>query len=245
MSAQEGSEPDISWEEVQKLESSMATSGETLGEGLTPITGELGDLTLEGAAAQTKGESGATASLYPEVSHSFSGPAAGGKKVKGPKCCGCGKSIRKDQIDAAFRCKCPAGDPETPATYCHKGCRATIVKVIAASRGYTDANGVGDEKHPEVVTFLNTAAPFYAEAGSGLVAGYLDNDGIYCARCISSMQTPCVSRHLFDRNAEESSSDEEQARLGAGDDTFTTAVSGAAAGQEEATGAEGRHETVQ
>jgi len=224
-------EPEVSWEEVKELESSMATSKETLGEGLTPIVGNLGELSLTSETGAAKAGLGPGTGLYPEVPRSGSAAGEVGKKSKGPKCCGCGKSICKDQLEAAIKCPCPGEEAGAPTTFCHKGCRVTILQVIAASRGYVNADGVGDYKHPEFMASLSTAAPFFAEAGSGMVAGYMDTDGLYCNRCVSKMQTPCAPRHLFDCNADVSSSDEEAATLQQANETFTTAVSAPIGGE--------------
>jgi len=85
----------------------------------------------------------------------------------------------------------------------------------------TRDDGTGDIKHVGLAEVLKTPTPFLLDIESGVIAGYMTLEAIFCVKCIGKSHTPCAPRSLFSREDATSSAEEE-----AGEPTFTTALSG-------------------
>jgi len=186
--------------------------------GMTPVLGELGNLTIEGAPGTT--ESGTAApKLYPSVDAAAGNVSStltateGGPKGKS-RCVCCQRSIRHDHLASAIKCACPQGDQKEAgsAFIMHQVCRDLLLQNLALEQGYVSADGKGNPKHAEFVQKLATPMSFFINAPGGMLSGYMLNGAVFCSRCIAA-KTPCTNRRIFDRDDASTSSARRKLRL--------------------------------
>mmetsp|Transcript_30389 Transcript_30389/g.62611 ORF Transcript_30389/g.62611 Transcript_30389/m.62611 type:complete len:957 (-) Transcript_30389:6440-9310(-) len=207
----ESSEQEISWEELSATEAALLNAKEAKEAG-QEVLPELVDHSILPAPVTERPIP--PPPLYPNIKPTVPMASAGAR----PKCAGCVKSVRTNQMDASWKCNC------SPPRVLHQKCRIAILQSIAEAHGFVTVDGKGDYKCAAMVAILGNPTAYYKDEKSGEVAGYLTVDAFRCPDCVGHMSSPhCVPRSLF-RGADDgsgSSGDE-----GLEEPTFTTALSG-------------------